>query len=136
MKTWGSAVCLLVLLAPKLCFAQDNARAAESDPAQSIREWLAHGASQDFKAIAPLQELRDDPKADPWFRYLAILGLEGVQEREEALRKLLSEKIPDSLRRVILLDIQSETAFQSRQAQFIRRYGFYANWFNRLAFVA
>lgn len=70
-----------------------------------------------------------------WIRYLAIPRTAPPDQRERALRDLLDSDIPDSLRQVVLRDIASDVSFQSDRARFVRRYGFYSTWFNRISYT-
>ena len=57
-------------------------------------------------------------------------------KREKLLRQLYRRTGSEMLRGVIMRRIAGDPLFLSRQARFIRRWGFYANWFNRLMFTA
>lgn len=93
--------------------------------AELMRDWLA---GQDPTA-RPVQ-----PELEAWRDYIATtMNLEPARQ-EEALRELSETTDDPLLRGVILRTISENPLFQSRQAEFIRRYGFYANWFNRLVF--
>lgn len=94
----------------------------ETAHAETIRDWM-------------LGRPGDSETDDYWNQYLATTAEADPKVREKALRDLLDEPIHDSLRQVILLEIVSDLTFQSRRARFLRRYGFYARWFNRLTFT-
>lgn len=116
-------VLLMIMVSAMRGYAADvDAPALQSDYAEAIRAWMSGrgGISNDFD--------------DPWIEYLAVENASPAG-RERVMRDLLESDPPESLRRVILLDLQSDLDFQSDQAQFIRRYGFYANWFNRAFYV-
>ncbi|GEM_PF-3384122 len=93
---------------------------------EAIRRWMigAEGTAS------------DSPPTDYWMAYLAIGESAAPEARERALQALLDQPLPDLLRQVILRDIASDLRYQSRQAQFIRRYGVQAAWFNRLVYSA
>jgi hypothetical protein len=63
---------------------------------------------------------------------MAILATAPGDPRETALHRLDAETDSPLLHARILAAIRLDSSFQSRQADFIRRYGFYANGFNRL----
>ncbi|MCE5231333.1 hypothetical protein LLG95_17290, partial [bacterium] len=67
-----------------------------------------------------------------WKAFASALSIASTDEREQALRDIYKKTDSIYLRSVILEAISEDPQFRSRQAQFIRRYGFYANWFNRL----
>lgn len=68
-----------------------------------------------------------------WKAYAKALEIKATEEREKALRDIYDKTDSGYLRGVILVAISEDPDFKSRQARFIRRYGYYANWFNRLA---
>lgn len=107
------------------------------DPDEVIRRWMigdaASGLPKQFGETAPAKR---GATPDGWLAYLAIQPNLEVSQREAALKRLLDGPISDPLRQLILLDITSDLSFKSRQAAFVRRYGFYANWFNRFTYAA
>lgn len=122
---------------------RDNAAPMRSahpdDPDQVIRRWMI-GDTAAPTLPGKFAGTADDPvlqslERDPWIRYLSIDTSMPAGEREEALREILDLPLSDALRQLVLLDIASDASFQSRRADFIRRYGFYANWFNRLTYA-
>lgn len=68
-----------------------------------------------------------------WKAYAKALEIKPPDAREKALRDIYDQTDSEYLRGVILVAISEDPDFKSRQAQFIRRYGYYANWFNRFA---
>ncbi len=121
--------CFAVLIAsPKDSAAETDQRLA------LIRGWLTD--DRPTTASATSSQAEPTNAADPWSVYLRESIHGNGRTDEESLRALLALPIPDSLRRIALQDLASDAKFQSRQAQFIRRYGFYAGGFNRLAYVA
>jgi hypothetical protein len=110
------------------------------DPDEIIRRWLL-GDLRPTEAPQRFSGMNADPslapgRRDPWIQYLSLPETSHPDDREQALQDLLNEPISDQLRTLILLDISSDLSFQSRRAAFIRRYGFYANWFNRVTYAA
>ena len=99
---------------------------------ESIRRWLARSDA----GLPPLHENLLEVGIDPWFLYISLPTTGMPEVREDSLRRVLELPIPDNLRRVVLRDIASDLSFQSRQSEFVRRYGFYSNWFNRLTYTA
>lgn len=95
---------------------------------EAMRDWLA---GRPAPAAAPSA----DPLAD-WRAYRAALEIPSAAAREQALRALYKRTRSAMLRGAILRAITENPDFQSRQALFIRRYGVYANWFNRLVYSA
>jgi hypothetical protein len=109
------------------------------DPDEVIRRWLL-GDLRPAEAPERFSGTETDPtlqagNRDPWLEYLSLPEGMAPGDREQALRDLLDEPISGQLRTLILLDISSDLSFQSRRAAFIRRYGFYANWFNRVTYA-
>lgn len=109
------------------------------DPDQIIRRWMIGDTSapalpEKFAGTAEDPVLRSLER-DPWIRYLSIDPSMSPAEREDALREILDLPVSDSLRQLVLFDIASDVSFKSRRAEFIRRYGFYANWFNRVTYA-
>lgn len=105
------------------------------DAAEALRQWMlaAPGASSRVNAsLAGSPEIA----ASPWVDYLRVSLIASPVEREGASRRLLKRDLPDDLRRLILWDMKTDLAYRGREAEFIRRYGFYANWFNRFAYAA
>lgn len=102
-----------------------GARAAgvDRDAAELMRASLA-GEPLPEAGSADLQAWRD---------YAQALEIAAPEAREKALRDAYGNTDSEYLRGVILVAIAEDPDFKSRQAQFIRRYGYYANWFNRVA---
>jgi hypothetical protein len=72
---------------------------------------------------------------DQWRRFMEIQRFPESQPdtvRERALHSLYGESESPLLRSRILETIAGDPRFQSRQAEFIRQYGFYANGINRV----
>lgn len=101
---------------------------------EEARAWLA-GRPAPASAAAPSAAPSTDPLAD-WRAYRAALAIPSATAREQALRAIYKRTRSAMLRGVILRAITENPEFQSRQALFIRRYGVYANWFNRLVYSA
>jgi hypothetical protein len=70
--------------------------------------------------------------ADPWSAYFDLPPRSAPADRERALADLLDSPLSPELERAILTELSLDPLHQSRQARFIRRYGFYADWFNRI----
>lgn len=103
--------------------------------AETIRQWMSGRGLGGDGATTETEESRADDASDLWIAYISIPRDLGPDEREQRLDALLKLSVPDALRHVVLEDIASDRAFQSRRAEFIRRYGFYSNWFNRFAYT-
>ena len=105
---------------------------ADREAADLMRSWLG-------RAEAPLSSARPLAQVSPasivdWRQYVNIQTEKRPEEREKKLRALYGKTHSPFLRGVILRAIAEDPAFRSRQALFIRRYGFYANWFNRFVY--
>ncbi|MEN6625536.1 MAG: hypothetical protein ABFD69_04825 [Candidatus Sumerlaeia bacterium] len=96
--------------------------AADQEAAALLRASLSNHPVPNTKA----SELAD------WNAYAWALTVQSADEREQALRDLYRHTDSYYLRGIILETVSENPDFRSRQAQFIRRYGYYANWFNRL----
>lgn len=113
--------------------------ARPDDPDEVIRRWMlgdtqAPPLPERFAGTQADGRYHAD-EADPWIAYLGIASDTPAERREAELRRILSGRVPEPLRQIILLDIASDLSFQSRRAGFVRRYGFYASWFNRLTYA-
>ncbi len=112
----------LLLLGCLCCWT--SALAGDDAPAaEMLREWLADGT---VPATSP------SPRLAPWRDYMAANEIPDPAARERALRELHAHADSPYLQSLILRAISEDADFQSRQARFIRRYGYYTNWFNRL----
>ena len=142
-RVWALHPWLLIQMISALACLSAMAAAAgtapvapiDRDTARLLRSWMAGQPVLD-------DSLRDDPayrvdriNAD-WVTYCLTLRLKDPDRWEKGLRRLYKQTESEALRGIILLAIREDPALQSRQAQFVRRYGFYANWFNRLAHTA
>lgn len=111
-----------------------STNSVDQHAAALLRGWLsqteepAAGPAAGAALPAPADSL------DGWRQYIQSLREPSPEEREKKLRALYSENKSPLLRGVILRAIMEEPAFRSNQALFIRRYGFYANWFNRVMY--
>lgn len=119
--------------------AQPRPATRPDDPDQIIRRWMigdtvAPELPEKFAGTGEDPVLRSLER-DPWIRYLSVDASMPPDEREDALRDILDLPLSDSLKQLVLLDIASDVSFKSRRANFIRRYGFYANWFNRVTYA-
>jgi hypothetical protein len=102
----------------------------ETATAEMLRHWLA-GQPQGVPAMRT-----SDPNLDRWRTYILLSAQRDAASRERQLRALYGATDSPLLRSVVLQAINEDPEFQSRQARFIRRYGFYATWFNRLTYTA
>lgn len=115
-------------------------RATEpDDPDEVIRRWML-GDTRTPELPGRFAGTRDDAVLqaggiDPWIAYMSIAPEMDAGQREAELRRILDREIPEPLRQIVLLDISTDLSFQSRRANFVRRYGFYASWFNRLTYA-
>lgn len=98
----------------------------DRDVPEAIRQFMLEGRS-----TLPLET-----ENDAWLEYITISAKARPDLREEALRDLLDSDVPDSLRHVVLREFETDVSYQSRRARFIRRYGFYSAWFNRVTYAA
>ncbi len=73
---------------------------------------------------------------EPWRAFMHAGRRTSAQKRERALRELYARSDDELLRGVILRTLSEDPQLQSRQAAFIRRYGFYTNWLNRLMYTS
>ncbi len=124
----GFACCCAIFLSVSFVNGATDDATLSRNAAQILRECLADSKSDSPTSGSMPAELLE------WNRYFAANDL-SPSVRERKLRALLDRPISEPIRRVALLDIQSDLAYQSREAQFIRRYGFWSNWFNRITYV-
>lgn len=115
----------------------DAASAEEIDAtaAQLLRHWLAGDAfpgraMQQTSSTAALQTL------EPWLLYIDAMSSTEPGYRDRALGRVGRRNQDPFVHAAMLRAIAIDPSVQSRQAQFFRRYGFYANWFNRLFYSA
>lgn len=124
----------LLVLAAATAPAQEPmpGSAVDRESAALARAWLRDAppppvAESEVEAAAP--------SIEAWRRYVAIGSLP-PDARVDALRRLYNDTDSQLLRSRILQAVAGDPAHQSRQAEFVRRYGFFANWFNRLFYSA
>lgn len=130
LQLWALACLGLALFPAASPEAEASTRApVDRQAAQLIRNWLADSDAPTTAAQTLHPTLRD------WQTYVSLEALD-QPEREQALRRLLEQTDSELLKRVVLAAFSVDPSYQSRQAEFIRRYGFYANWFNRLTYTA
>ena len=114
-------------------------RAAPVDrqAAHAMRLWLM-GEERDVVSpparTAPAGSGAPDVSLPDWCEYIQSAAIQEIPLREAALRDLYRRTDSVLLRGAILRAIKLDPAFKSRQAMFMRRYGFYANWFNRVLY--
>lgn len=139
---------LRIRLAAFGCIAATTLRGAAPEPPSSvgpveIRAWLL-GDEGALRVDAASDSIDAVSSSDPWRDYLRASLENDPGAREAALRALLERggplggaaTIPEPLRRAVLSDLRSDLALRGREALFVRRYGFYARWFNRFSYVA
>lgn len=138
-----SIVAVATLAAGCLAFAATHARAQPSPPdADLVRLWAIPPERRPADAGARLAEAAAHPDAGPWEAYFAAGADPSGEARGAALERLLDEgppdgsSLPEPLRLVAIEDMRSDLAWRSDRALFVRRYGFYARWFNRVSYVA
>ncbi len=126
----GAALAMLSAAPPR---AAEPAPAAAPGPdsaaAELLRAWTAgeplpDGLPGEDALVA---------QARAWMDAMAVAEPEA---REAALRDVYRRSDSPYVRAITLRSIATDPDFRGRQAQFIRRYGFYSNWFNRLVFSA
>lgn len=94
-----------------------------------LRDWLSdqtHEANYINTQAGPLTQRLQD-----WVAYRDAMDERTPELREQNLRTLYEQSDSPELRERILHTIHLDPSLRSRQALFIRRYGYYANWFNR-----
>jgi len=137
LNRWTLAVLVCFFLAGPRVFASEPQKAeAGAAAAEMLRGWLSQGDAA-HSAAAPLAQPPTQSGAAElraWQDYIDATALQDPAAREKRLHALYPRTRSPLLRAVILRAIGEDPTFQSRQAQFIRKYGFYANWFNRLAY--
>lgn len=129
---WLSATLLAGSAARGVEAASPETPAIDCAAAEFMRGWLGElpldVSARNETAISPEAAAR----LDGWRSYRAALEINDPGTREELLRNIHDQTESPELRERILHTIHIDPAFRSRQALFIRRYGYYANWFNRL----
>jgi hypothetical protein len=125
MKNAGPALAAELLLAPGAMptEAEHPHPALPPNPGQTGHAATAPSTT----ALAGLTE---------WRTFARAVDMPNPEARERALKQVYDEAQTPYVRALTLRALSEDPAFQSRQAQFIRRYGFYANWFNRLFYSA
>ena len=102
----------------------------DRDSAELLQSWLA-GEPVPAASTAPQSDALVD-----WRAYLRALSIPDAARREKSLRDVYKHTSSPLLRMIVLRNIAESPEYQGRQAAFIRRYGFYANWFNRVVYSA
>ena len=117
--------------------AEDKASAAQIDAAAAelLRAWLG-GAPNPVDAIAHTSSTAALHTLEPWLQYVEAMTIGEAANRERMLRKVSGWNDDPFVRAAVLRAIALDPTVQGRQAEFFRRYGFYANWFNRLFYSA
>jgi hypothetical protein len=128
-------IVLLALLAACWGFQGMKASAAAPEPPQLLRDWLLTGPAGIDDDPASATWTAAPPDAS-WIQYVQGTRYTAPDAREKALRALYRQSGDPLLRGVIQRAIAEDPNLLSRQARFIRHYGFYANWFNRTFYTA
>ena len=102
-----------------------------------LRSWLA-GEEEVIPPCEPQHKWTGSHqrRLQHWVEYIQLSNMSRSHQdiRDAGLRSLMKKARSSPLRAIIFKSMVENPGYKSRQARFVRKYGYYSNWFNRLVF--